>query len=390
MELKKRTGKGSKETEAYIKQLDSQITSKERQDSDWNSKIEKTKSELTEWEQKRNEERARFATERARNEQMLKEDTKKLNQELSRNNEVRENIEEAISIKAELKKIELDLPTFKSIIVETAQKGRIGPYTAKKILEAIKKFGSLGKAIEVRINDEEARKRNILNLAAAEKREIDTLRGLDGQIAARLQTIEEYDKEIQDRKNELNSCLERVDKLSWQYEFFELFINMLSTSPSASTNLAAVSARLLELSQKGWCYPIEHTAEQRRTTFIMLIMGFYIYSIHCGKCGASFMVNKACTSYHEWQSSYYCPVCNQNDYTKADETFLNLMVSPELADKFRYVRTFMDITEGPKSVIMQKWFNLLFASPQEIHAALAGGRGLELKVADGTDKKQEL
>lgn len=50
-------------------------------------------------------------------------------------NEVRENIEETISLKAELKKIGLDLPTFKSIVVETVLKAGIGSRIAKNIRE---------------------------------------------------------------------------------------------------------------------------------------------------------------------------------------------------------------------------------------------------------------
>ncbi|GAI91122.1 unnamed protein product, partial [marine sediment metagenome] len=133
LELKKRTGKSSKEAEAYIKELDSQITSKEKQSSDWTGSIEKEKGEFKDWEQKRNDERAKFESEQARNKRILKEDEEKLNRELSKNNEVRENIEETIGLKAELKKISLDLPMFKSIVGETVLKAGISPHIAKII-----------------------------------------------------------------------------------------------------------------------------------------------------------------------------------------------------------------------------------------------------------------
>ena len=154
LELRKRTGKSSKEAEAYIKQLDSQITAKEKQNSDWTGRIEKAKGELRDWEQKGDDERAKFETEQAQNKRILKEDGEKLNHELSKNNEVRENIEETIGLKAELKKTSLDLPTFKSIVRETVLKAGISPHIAKIIKEAVKTFGSLGKAIAEREKEE--------------------------------------------------------------------------------------------------------------------------------------------------------------------------------------------------------------------------------------------
>jgi len=158
LELRKRTGKSSKEAEAYIKELDSQIASKEKQSSDWTGRIEKAKVEFRDWEQKRNDERAKFESEQTQNKRILKEDGEKLNRELSKNNEVRENIEETIGLKAELKKISLDLPTFKSIVKETVLKAGISPHIAKNIREAVKNLGFLDKAIAEREKEEKVKK----------------------------------------------------------------------------------------------------------------------------------------------------------------------------------------------------------------------------------------
>jgi hypothetical protein len=115
LELRKRTGKSSKEAEAYIKELNSQIISKEKQSSDWTGRIEKAKGKFRDWEQKRNDERVKFESEQAQNKRILKEDGEKLNRELSRNNEVRENVEQTVSLKAELKSVGLDLLIFKAV-----------------------------------------------------------------------------------------------------------------------------------------------------------------------------------------------------------------------------------------------------------------------------------
>jgi len=196
LELRKRTGKSSKEVEAYIRELDSQITSKEKQSADWIGRIEKAKAELRDWEQKRNGERAKFASEQARNERILSEDGEKLNRELSKNNEVRENIEETIGLKAELEKIGLDLPTFESIVKEAVLKAGVSPHIAKIIREAVKNLSSLDKAIAESEKEEKARKKAILKLSGEEKEKRGTLRGLDSRIAIKHQTIGEQNEQV--------------------------------------------------------------------------------------------------------------------------------------------------------------------------------------------------
>jgi len=380
LELKKRTGKSSKEAEAYIKELDSQITSKEKQSSDWTGSIEKEKGEFKDWKQKRNDERAKFESEQARNKRILKEDGEKLNRELSKNNEVRENIEETIGLKAELKKISLDLPTFKSIVKETVLKAGISPHIAKNIREAVKNLGSLDKAIAEREKEEKAKKKVILNLSGEEREKRGTLRGLDKAIAVMHETIGVLDKHIDSRRKLILDWDETIEENKWQWEFFELFISMLNTSPSAPEPLTALALKLQELSEKGWRHSGEPTlSEQRRAVFIFVVMGIYLHSIHCGKCGASFIVNKASNAYSSYRSSYYCPVCDSSIYTKPDDTFFDLMVSPELTKKLQDTRNLLDIMEKTDLEALREKLKLLDFIPSEVYKALSEGRRIEVK-----------
>jgi len=353
--LRKRTGKSSKQVEAYIKELDSRITSKEKRSSGWAGRIEKAKAEFRDWEQKRNGERARFESEQARGKRIRKEDGEKLNRELSINNEVRENIEETIGLKAELKKISLDLPTFKSIVKETVLKGGISPHIAKNIREAAKNLGSLDKAITEREKEEKTKKKAILNLSGEERERRGILRGLDGRIAIMHRTIREQAEQIESKRKLLERWNERIEEKKWQWEFFELFISMLLNSPSAPDSLVALGLKLQELSEKGWRHSGELTlSEQRRAVFIFVVMGGYLHSIHCGKCGASFIVNKASNAYFSYKNSYYCPVCDFSSYTKPDDTFFGLMVSPELAKKLQDTRNLLDIVEKTDVEALEK------------------------------------
>ena len=349
LELRKRTGKSSEEVEAYIKELDSQIISKEKQSSDWTGRIEKAKSEFRDWEQKRKGEKAKFESEQAQNKRILKEDKEKLNRELSESNEVRENIEQTVSLKAELKSVGLDLPTFKAVVIETTQGAGISPGAGRKVKDDVKKLGSLYKAIAKREAEEKSKTR--------------TLQWLDGEIAKRHQTIRKQNEEVEAGAKLIAEQLKlieywkgEVEKSKWQYEFFQLFISMLLTSPSVSESaealgvvgsraspLTALGLRIRALSEKGWTHSKEGTSEERRAAFIIIVMGVYLHSIHCGNCGASFIVNKPSNAYSSYRSSYYCPVCDFSSYTKSDDTFFDLMVSPELAKRFQDMRNLLDI-----------------------------------------------
>jgi len=384
--LRRRTGKSSKEAEAYIKQLDSQITAKEKQNSDWTGKIEKAKGELRDWEQKGNDERAKFENEQARNKRTLKKDRDKLNLELSKNNEVSENVEETIGLKAELEKISMDLPTFKSIVRETVLKGGISPHIAKNIKEAVKNLGSLDKAIAEREKEEKAMKKAILNLSREEKEQKEILWGLDQSIVIKHEKITDLDKHIDSRAKLLLDWDEQIEQNKWQWECFELFISMLLASPSATDSLAAVGVMLQKLEQKGWKHYGEVTLpEQRRAFFIFLVMGIYLHSIHCSKCGASFLVNKAYNDYSSYSNSYYCPVCHFSIYTKPDDSFLNLIVSPELPKKLQNTRTLLDTIEKTDFKDLGTKLKLLDSIPSEVYEAFSKGHKIEMKVLDGTN-----
>jgi len=386
LELKKKTGKSSKEAESYVKELDTQITTKEKQSSDWSAKIEKAKGEFKDWEEKRNDERSKLESEQARNKSILKEDVEKLNRELSLNNEVRENIGETISLKAELKKIKLDLPAFKSIVIEIVQEAGISQHTAKDVMESVQKLGSLKKAIAERETESRAKKQDILGLSKQEAEQRAVLRALDDQITVRRQKIAEYDKKIESKIRELEWCNETIEKNKWQYQFFELLISMLLNSPSATEPLAAIGLKIQELGKKGWTHSMKLTSEQRRAAFITLVMGTYVHSIHCGKCRASFIVNKAYNAYSSYRSSYYCPVCDLSSYTRPDDNFFDLMVSPELVQtKFRYVKNVLDLTGKTGSEVISRWLNLLYSSSEEVHKALSAGGKIEVKVLDGSN-----
>jgi hypothetical protein len=404
LELKKRTGKTSKEAEAYIKELDSQITSKEKQSSDWTGRTEKAKAEFKDWEQKRNGERAAFEREQAQNKAILKEDGAKLNRELNRNKEIRENVEETIALKADLKKVGLNLATFESIVEETVLKSGISPHIAETIKEAVNKLGSLDKAIAERERQEKAGKQAILNLSREEAEKKETLRRLDAEEASMRQRIREQAEQLKSRGGLLKRLNERIELNQSQWEFFELFMAMLVTSPSVGESAEALGVRgskvsplttlalkIRGLTDKGWTPSTELTPAQHRAAFILIVMGLYLRSIRCRQCGASFIVNKAFNAYSshrgivEVRRSYCCPVCASSSYTRPDDTFFDLMVSPELRKKLQATRVLLDAVEKTDLEALRKKLKLLDSLPNELYKALSEGRRIEVKVLDGTN-----
>ncbi|GAI96647.1 unnamed protein product, partial [marine sediment metagenome] len=255
---------------------------------------------------------------------------------------------ETVELKVELKKINMDMPTFVSIVRETVSKGGISPHIAKSIKEAVKTFVSLGRAIAERKREEKAWNKVIADLSQEKESLKEATQELGKRSKLLIQDIRNYNEQIDLRRKSLREWEETIEQNKWQWEFFQVFISMLLASPSAPDSLGSIALKLQELEQKGWKHYGELTLpEQRRGVFISLVMGTYLHSIHCSNsnCGASFIVNKPPEAYHPYWSSFYCPVCHWSSYTKPDDTFLNLMVSPELNKKLQDARYLLDIME---------------------------------------------
>ena len=366
LELRKRTGKGSNEAQAYIKELDLEIATKEKQNSDWIRSVEKAKSEFKNWEQKRNDEERKFESERVQNRSTLEEDKRKLEQQLKEHSAIRVNIEKTISHEAKLQTIGLDLETFDSIVEGAVEEVGIDVSTGKKIKEALKNFGSLHKAIVEREKEGNSKRRIVSELSKEERKQRETLSALKNQIIENRQIITEQEELI-----ELQT--EETERNKWQYEFFQCFISMLLGSPSAEDPLDLLGLKLRELAKRGWTHSAKTSPEERRSLFVLNVMGSYLHSIYCERCGASFIVNKACSSYSKYRDSYYCPVCDSSWYSKQDNSFLNLMVSPELSTRFQATREALEKMKKMDPEIFRRKIALLDLIPDEVIKALPEG-----------------
>jgi len=221
------------------------------------------------------------------------------------------------------------------------------------------------------------------------------LQRLNAEIASKGERIRELD-ELLKSENELLKLLdERIQANKSQYELFELFMAMLVTSPSVGESaealgrgrykhwpLQALGVKIQELAGTWWMSSTESTPAQQRAFFSVIVMGGYLHSIRCGKCEASFIVNKA---------SYpcYCPAC-ASSYTFSDDRFFDLMVSPELGKKLQDVRLLLDEAAKTDLETLLKKQKLADSLPDGLYKALSEGRKIKWEVLNGTDQGKEL
>jgi len=211
---------------------------------------------------------------------------------------------------------------------------------------------------------------------------------LDKSITLKEEKSTEVSKLLDSRTKLLLDWDEEIEKKKWQWEFFQTFISMLLAPPSAPDSLQAIAVNILRLEKKGWThYGGETLPEQRRAAFLTIVMGVYLHSIHCSRhnCGASFIVNKSPDAYNRLykETSYQCPVCHSPSYTKPDDTFFDLMVSPELAEKMQNARNFLNqlgkMETGDIESLGEK-LKLIDNIPPEVYKYLREGGKLQFKA----------
>lgn len=374
LELRKRTGKNSKELKAYIGELSSQSLTLEKDNAakeklklnlgqDIKQYQQKRRDEKARWEQdvkehqrRHRDEKVKLESEKAKNRRVLEEDTRRLEQQFRQNNQTKESIAQATTLRNRLAGIGLDLPCFISIVEEASQNREIDLTLGKEISKHITEYGSFLKAKERMERELKSTKANAAELSQIESEKRRTLTLLEGQIAKKSGEVNKLVKEIEEGEGIIKLQVDKIDRKRWQYQFFEAFISMLLNSPSAAKKeelihgftgsaLEALALKIVELAQKGWVHSTKTSAEERRGIFIATMMGVYLHSIHCEHCETSFIVNKSYDFYDHYRNSYYCPVCTLSLYTKPDDGFLEGMISPALVERLQVITKLLNLDE---------------------------------------------
>lgn len=188
---------------------------------------------------------------------------------------------------------------------------------AKKLKEALERFGSLQNAV-ARLQTEKQ----------ALEGQIDQLRKDNNQLTANRDAlsgeVEELKNHINEHKAELQNLADNIECHRQQYILFCGFMAMLCGSPSVTDSIDTLVASFQRLKESGW-YSSKNP-EELRSIFIRTVMGDYLKSFRCEACGAKFITNRE-PEHKLFGSGYCCPVCYNWYVVRDDDSFLRAMVS---------------------------------------------------------------
>jgi predicted RNA-binding Zn-ribbon protein involved in translation (DUF1610 family)/myosin heavy subunit len=222
-------------------------------------------------------------------------------------------LEEVAKLKAQLSQLDLDIPTLAKLAREFAHDDK--KVNGAKLKQALEKLGSLEKALE-EMQQEGLSLRKDNNLL----KQLNSQAKL--QAERRLTHIEEFDEMIRSQVNQVDQLLSIEQEHIRQYELFQGFLAMVTSSPSVTRSIGALLGSF-EMAASGW--KTVKRADELRTLFIRAIMGDYLKSFRCRSCGASFIINREPSN--KYSNYYQCPSCHSSSGVKPDDSFLKAMVS---------------------------------------------------------------
>ena len=195
--------------------------------------------------------------------------------------------------------------------------------------QAIEEFGSLQKAIDAVKTQLKALQTDLLTLTRdIDSKEKDRVKYLD-DLKHLKKTIEERKQEFRELKNAFEKYLQDVDEFRdnnkqfmLQYCIVESFVAMLRTSPSAKESIKELAIKITILGDVVWRYADE--PNKLRKVFIKIVLGDHLHCYRCDRCGLKFIANQEVQSHI---LGYHCPNCGFMSSMKADDSFLEAMLS---------------------------------------------------------------
>lgn len=181
-----------------------------------------------------------------------------------------------------------------------------------KLQQAIEKFGSLQKAIEVL----ELRKKKIETENLTASRDLDVKKKTRAKY---LNELNQLDSSIKERTEKLNEILTSINRYSKQYRLFESFVTMMQTPPHAVEDLEELVSTILVFSKMVW--RSNRLTEKMRFLFVHTVLGKYLHCYRCDRCGLKFIANQ------EVLVGNRCPTCSYMSSMEADGSFLEAMIS---------------------------------------------------------------
>ncbi|MFC1926702.1 hypothetical protein ACFLWV_03000 [Chloroflexota bacterium] len=198
------------------------------------------------------------------------------------------------------------------------------------IKEAVDKFGSLQKAVDVLQKENAALKKDNTHLKQENVR-------LKAEIDGKTSDSASCDDVLRNQRGKIKFQAERIGEHEHQYRLFEGFLAMLADSPSITSPIQALIDAITVLTTSKW-----HTsknAAELRSLFICATMGEYLKCFHCSKCKASFIVNKE-PHYKHAYNYFQCPACHSSSSVEGDDSFLRAMVSETQLENVHFLEEY--------------------------------------------------
>ncbi len=186
-----------------------------------------------------------------------------------------------------------------------------------KLQQAIGKFGSLQKAIEVL----KLRKKEIEAETLTLTGDLDVKKKIKAKYINELNQLE---SSIKERTEKLKGILININKYLNQYRLFESFVAMMLTPPHTVEDLEKLANTILVFSKMVWRSNI--LPEKARYLFVETVLGNYLHCYRCDRCGLKIIANQEAQSHI---LGYRCPNCTYMSTMAPDDSFLEAMLGSD-------------------------------------------------------------
>ena len=202
-------------------------------------------------------------------------------------------------------------------------------FNGVSLKQAVEEFGSLQKAIDSLKTQKKTLQTDLLALTRGidSKEEVrakylDDLNLLKKTIEERKQNLDDLEKTFRKYRQDADEFIDNYKQFILQYCIVEGFVAMLRTSPSTKESIKELAGDILIMGEAVWKFSNE--PDKLRWLFVHTVLGEHLYCYHCDRCGLKFIANQEVQSHI---LGYHCPNCGFMSSMKADESFLEAMLS---------------------------------------------------------------
>ena len=197
-----------------------------------------------------------------------------------------------------------------------------------RLKEAVKKFGSLQKAINSLQTQKKSLEANvsvlIKDVDAKEKartKYLDDINHLEETVEERKLNIANLEEAFKKSRQDFEAYIESIRQFLLEYQMCKSFVAMLKTSPTNKESIRELASNIIMIGEATWSF--SNNPDKLRWLFVQLVLGNHLHCYRCDRCGIKFIANKKAQS---GISGYQCPKCGIISTAKPDDSFIEAML----------------------------------------------------------------